>query len=283
MESISRVIVSLVYYNSLVRDTLEYTMERDSYNIEFYNYKKQGIINEIKVQSPLKLFLDQNGEKGESFRKQLEDFGETLYNENSTIIKMIDNKIEVDHNQNVLIFEKTIPLHESLNNIILIHKEYASNEKKLEPKIEKLLNADERFYRAVALMTLSQEIRKQFVEYNKIMNESRGEKTPQANFVEQDLNKLASLMGLVRQNAKCTDEIYTKALDLIFNYLEMMNGKRDLPAGKSFDDVFNEITISLAAFIEDAEKDWKEIYQPCLDELVKENAQLREAAKKEGN
>ena len=35
MNTISRVIVSLVYYNSLVRDTLEYTINKETYDVNF--------------------------------------------------------------------------------------------------------------------------------------------------------------------------------------------------------------------------------------------------------
>ncbi len=148
-----------------------------------------------------------------------------------------------------------------------------------EEKIKNLLFADERFYRAVALMTLITEIRKQFEEFNKVMRDSQGQKTPQSNFVEQDLNKLVTLINLVRSSATCTDEIYTAALDEIFKYLEMMTGKRDLPKGKNFNDVFNEIGLSLSAFVEDAEKGWKENYEPCLKELVEDNKRIQEEAK----
>ena len=68
METISRVIVSLVYYNSLVRDTLEYTLNKpDGFDTKYYDYKRNGIVNEIKLNTPLKVFLDQNGEKGEDW------------------------------------------------------------------------------------------------------------------------------------------------------------------------------------------------------------------------
>ena len=45
MQQINCVIVSLINYNSLIRDTLEYTLKRDSYNVQYYDYKKQGIYN----------------------------------------------------------------------------------------------------------------------------------------------------------------------------------------------------------------------------------------------
>ena len=79
MQTINRVIVSMIYYNSLIRDTLEYTMVREKYETSFYDYKRNGIINELKVQSPLKVFIDQNGEKGQELLKQLEKFGEEFY------------------------------------------------------------------------------------------------------------------------------------------------------------------------------------------------------------
>ena len=126
MQTISRVIVSLVYYNSLVRDTLEYTLPRDKYEVSFYDYKRNGIINEIKVQSPLKVFIDQNQEKGQALLKELEKFGKDFYSDESTAIKKTnDGNIRVDHAQNVKIFEETIPLHESLNNVIRIHEQFA--------------------------------------------------------------------------------------------------------------------------------------------------------------
>ncbi|MFA6667061.1 MAG: hypothetical protein WCS51_01705 [Bacilli bacterium] len=280
MQTISRVIVSLVYYNSLVRDTLEYTLPRDKYEVSFYDYKRNGIVNEIKVNSPLKVFIDQNGEKGQALLKECEKFGNDFYSDSSTVIKKTADGLRVDHAQNVKIFEEAIPLHESLNNVIRIHEQYAEKNNLKEEKIVNLLKADERFYRAVSLMTLITEIRNQFEEFNKAMREANGQKTPQSNFIEQDLNKLVGLINLTRQQATCTDDIYTNALDEIFKFIEMMTGKRDLPKGKSFQDVFNEIGIELSVFVEDAEKGWKANYEPCLKELVEDNKKVKEEAEK---
>src|SRR5574344_76089 len=280
MQTISRVIVSLVYYNSLVRDTLEYTLPREKYEVSFYDYKRNGIVNEIKVNSTLKVFIDQNGEKGQALLKECEKFGNDFYSDSSTVIKKTADGLRVDHAQNVKIFEEAIPLHESLNNVIRIHEQYAEKNNLKEEKIVNLLKADERFYRAVSLMTLITEIRNQFEEFNKAMREANGQKTPQSNFIEQDLNKLVGLINLTRQQATCTDDIYTNARDEIFKFIEMMTGKRDLPKGKSFQDVFNEIGIELSVFVEDAEKGWKANYEPCLKELVEDNKKVKEEAEK---
>ena len=280
METISRVIVSLVYYNSLIRDTLEYTLPRDKYEETFYDYKRNGVVNEIKVNSPLKVFIDQNGEKGQALLKECEKFGEDFYSDSSSVIKKAPEGIRVDHAQNIKIFEGVIPLHESLNNVIRIHEQYAEQHNLKDDRVVALLKADERFYRAVALMTLINEIRKQFEEFNKAMRETNGQPSPQSNFIQQDLNKLVGLINLVRAQATCTDDIYTNALDEIFKYIEMMTGKRDLPKGKNFQDVYNEIGIELSVFVEDAEKGWKETYEPMLKELISDNQKGQEEEKK---
>lgn len=277
METISRVIVSLVYYNSLVRDTLEYTLNKpDGFDTKYYDYKRNGIVNEIKLNTPLKVFLDQNGEKGEDLRKRLEAFGNEFYSDASTVIVRKNEELRIDHAQNVKIFQNVIPLHEELNSIIQLHVNHARTNNILEEKVANLVSADERFYRAVAFLTLNGEIDRQFEEFNKVMRESKGEATPQSNFIQNDLNELVKCIATVRQHATCKDELYTNALDAIFASIEMMNGKRDLPKGKTFADVFNDCNQKIAAFVQDAEKAWRDTYTPCLNELIEDTRSRQE-------
>ncbi len=275
MNTISRVIVSLIYYNSLVRDTLEYTLNKDAYDVNFYDYKRNGIVNEIKLQTPLKVFLDQNGEKGKDLRKRLEAFGNDFYSDTSTVIKKAADGLRVDHAQNVKIFESVIPLHEELNSIIRLHVQYANQNNQYEEKLNGLLEADERFYRAVALLTLNGEIDRQFEEFNKVMRESEGKPTPQSNFIQNDLNTLVKCLATVRQNAIAKDNLYTTALDAVFNSVEMMNGRRELPAGKTFPDVFNDANVKIRDFVQNAEEAWKTTYQPLLQELIEDNQKAK--------
>ena len=60
-KGISKFIVSLVYYNSLIRDTLEYTLVKDSYKAEHQKYRQNGIINEPKIKSKLHNFIEKYG------------------------------------------------------------------------------------------------------------------------------------------------------------------------------------------------------------------------------
>lgn len=281
-EQVSKVIVSFIYYNSLVRDTLEYTLVKLDYNPDFFKYKQNGIINEPKVNSPLHNFIATNGEKGQEFLKRLEDFGEKIYGENSTILHLASDGLRVDHGQHLAIFESVMPLHDEISQIINLHYEFAKKEGKAEEVVEQLIKADERFYRGIVLMTISLELQRQFEEFNKIMNENKGQKSASSNYVEQELSKLVALYERSKALAKCTDELYTVALDHVGNMIEMMRGKRDLPAGKNFPEVFKESQEKCRAFVTDAEPKWKELYEPCVRILVSD-AQKAAAARAAAN
>ena len=278
MLPISRVIVSLVYYNSLIRDTLEYTINRDKFDVNFYNYKKNGIINEPLLNTPLKQFLDNNGEKGEELKKLINEFGETLYSEKSTILRPENDNVHVDHNQDVKNKKKVVPLHEQITAVIRLHDRYRKEHNQVEESITKLLDADEEFYRGVLLFTLSSEIFRKFDEFNKNMREGHGEKTPAASFVEQELQILTRMFFVSKANATCKDTNYTEALDATEHMIEMMNGRRELPKGKNFRDVFVEVNAKCNALLLISEDQWKQTYQPAVNEMIKDNQAARAQA-----
>ena len=167
--SMGKIILSFIYYNGLIRDTLEYVMKKPTYDVNFFKYKQTGILNEIKVNSPLKRFIDANGENGQKLLKKIEDFGDLVYGPNSTILKLADDGLRVDHAQHMAILEAVLPLHEELESIVLLHKKAALEKNELDDSINKLIDVDERFYRAVALLSLFLELRDQFGEFNKIL------------------------------------------------------------------------------------------------------------------
>lgn len=279
MKQISRVIVSLIYFNSLVRDTLEYSIHRDKFDVNFYNYKKNGIINEPLLNTPLKSFISGNGEKGEELGKKIADFGETFYSDKSTILRVDGDNIRVDHNQDVTIFEKTVPLHEELTAVIRLHQRFASEHNdEIEQNIADLIAIDEKFYRSILLFTVSSEIMRKFEEFNKAMNENKGQKNPAASFAENELNTLCRMFYLSKANATCKSSDYTDVLDSVEHMIEMMNGKRELPKGQNFRNVFTEVNQKVNEFLLITEEEWKKAYQPAVEEMIKDNQAARAAA-----
>ena len=282
MHVIDRVIVSIIYYNACIRDTLEYCLEKDSYDVKVFEHKKNVISNELKADTPLKVFLDKQGENGEKTKKIIADFINDFYSDDSTVIKLANDGLRVDHAQNIKILEAVLPLHENLNSIVRIHADFTKQNNIKHDVVDKLLIEDERFYRAVALLALSNELFKQFEEYNKARREAKGERTPQSNFIEQDLNKLVQLTMLVKQNATCIDTLYTNACDSLIFAIEMMNGRRAIPEGSDFGKVFADCSQKIADFVADSEAKWRESYAPAVNELVAdaqaEQAQAQQAA-----
>ena len=47
MNQISEVITTLEHYKVVIRDTLEYTLPRDKYDMDAYNEKKRSILIEL--------------------------------------------------------------------------------------------------------------------------------------------------------------------------------------------------------------------------------------------
>lgn len=275
MNQINKVIVDFIHYNAFVRDTLEYTLIKENYDVNVYDIKKLGLTEKIKDNTPIKIFCNQNGEKGAELFKSLEKFRDDFYGDNQTIIVKKSDGLRVDHAQAIKIFEGVIPVHESINNIINLHAKYAVEQKVDEQRIKDLINADERFYRAVCFLTLSQSIREQFIEFNKAMKESKGERTPNVTFIEQDINKLCSLLSHVKQFSKAHDLVYVNACDALFAYVETISGKRDLPQGKNFEDVYKDANEKIMVFVGESEQEFNRIFGPIINELRAEVLNLK--------
>lgn len=300
-------IVSFVYYNSLIRDTLEYTMKNNKFEVNFYNYKKYGIINELKLNTPLKSFLDKNSdnENGPRVLKLLTDLGEEIYGDKSSIIKFENNEIKVDHAQDLKIFESVLKAHEEVKGIINFHYKFIlDNKQKIAESIEqgneqykgkldeviklidldiekltKLLRSDENFYRAVAIHTISSQIFDKYHEFNVAMRESNGQKTPQASFVEKELQQLIGFIHFIFETASTKDELFTNAKDKVNNSIEMMSNKRALPAGKNFNDVFSEVRADTVKFLVTSQEEWKLTYGPLVEEMKNDFDRMSARAK----
>ena len=66
MNQISEVITTLEHYKVVIRDTLEYTLPRDKYDMDAYNEKKRSILIELDQNTPLKSIITNSGENGEN-------------------------------------------------------------------------------------------------------------------------------------------------------------------------------------------------------------------------
>ncbi|MFA5687429.1 MAG: hypothetical protein WCZ47_04775 [Bacilli bacterium] len=271
MENIQKAILTLLHYNTIIRDTLEYTVKKKEYNIEHYNFKKRGVLVEIEQNTPLKIFLDKAGENGEKLLAKIKDFFEEVYSDKSTILQLSGDQLRVDHAQHLTIFEHVILIHEEIFRITKVHTDYAKNLNLFEDRFRNLIKADERFYRSLVYMTLLEDLEALFLEFNKARNEAKGKETPQSNFIQNDISKITNLLGFSRQNTTITDLEFMEIVDSVFHLLENISGKRDLPIGKTFSDVFKEARFKVNEFVRKTETIWRDLYRPIMDEFVKQS------------
>ena len=270
MNQISEVVTTLIHYNVAVRDTLEYCLRKETFDVNLYNEKKRSVIIEVDQHTPLKDIIDHSGENGEKLEKAIREFYDEVYSDDSTILKLANDGLRVDHAQHAAIYRHVLPIHENVNNMIIgvLNDGHKNNLDVAE--VEKLAGAEEAMYRGVAYLTLVNDLNMLFNDYNKAMNESKGQATPATNFIGQDISTMIQNINFVRANAKITNAIYKNMEDKISNLIEYMTGRRDLPTGKRFPDVMGETVETINLYLRDAEAEFRSLYGPIINALIEQ-------------
>lgn len=271
MNNLSLSILTLLHYNVIIRDTLEYALNRPTYALEAYNYKKKGVMVEIEQPTALKQFMDKNEKIGKKIKDEVNALYAEVYADDSTICKVATNELRVDNGQHMAIYDAVFPLREDINNVVAAHLGFARKNNLFEDNLMKLIVADEKMYRAVAYTCLYGDLERLFVEYNKARNEAKGEVTPQSNFIQGELLKVVNHIKFMRDNQKATDEETWTVSDYVLKTVEQTSGRRALPKDKKFKDVFEEGRKIIRAYLEKSEKEWKELYEPAIKELLEKS------------
>lgn len=271
MNNLSLTIVTMLHYNVCVRDTLEYTIKRPTYSMEAYNHKKEAIKAEFERDTPLKKFLDGNPEPAPKIMELVNNLYDTVYGEDSTIVRVAGNELRVDEAQHIAIYEATLPLHEEIFRIIDAHVNFANQNKQLEQEITQLVAADERFYRAIAYNCLLSDLERLFLEYNKARSEAKGAITPQSNFIQGDLTKISQLFTNVRAAQRAVQEDVWEVSDEIARLFDMTGGRRVLPQGKNFQNLFQDAKKHAQELVNKCEAEWRKLYQPAIQELIEKS------------
>ena len=288
MNQNTETVVTLVHYNVAVRDTLEYCLQKQTYDVKLFESKKNTILQEIKQNTPLKAILDHSGDNGKKMEEMIESLYNDVYGEKSTILKISGDKLVVDHAQHLAIFEKVLPIHDNITSMIRgviqdgVNKQNAApEEQKAALSMEeatKLWHAEDAMYRAVADLTLVNELNKLFSDYNIARNDAKGANTPASNFIGQDISKVIGFINQGRGTAIETDLVYKAMEDKLNALVENCIGRRDLPVGKRFPDVQREVLETINLYVRDAEAAMNAIYPEMVNDLI--NQVKQDEAKK---
>lgn len=280
MNNYTAAIASFIRFDVVLFNTLEYAMKKEKYEVEAYKARKEVIKTEITENTPLKNCLENSGDAGKNLLDKINELLKIVYSEESTIVKLSQDGVElrVDYSQAIAIFEAVLPIHEEIRKIISAHMVAAQKAEKFdEPSITDVLNKEEYFYRGLVNMLMLEELDHQFAEYNKARQEAKGAITPQSNFIQNDINRLVKLFHLVRDSAAARSAEYYEVIDPLFALIEMTGGRRDLPEGKNFGDMF--ISVKKVAHEKTAkwETEWKPVYDEFMKHFSEEVAKMQNA------
>lgn len=273
MNNYTGAIASFIRFNVVLFNTLEYVMKKDKYDLNAFNARKEIISTEISKNTPLKSCLDNSGEAGTKLLEKIKDLLDTIYGDDSTIVrKSADGKeLRVDAAQHIAVFEAVLPIHEEVRSIISAHLAQANKQNMMdEPTFIDVINKEELFYHGLANMLLIDELDHLFAEYNKARNEAKGAITPQSNFISNDINRVVSLMNMLRQRSPIKSNDYYELIDPEFALIEMTSGRRDLPEGKNFGDVFTSVKKIAREKTIKWENEWKPAYDAFIRHFAEE-------------
>ena len=272
MNQITAVVTTLLHYKAVVRDTLEYTLPRDSYDVNVYKEKKRAILVELEEPTPLKNILQNSGDNGKNLEKLIRDFHEQVYGDSSTILKAAEDGLRVDHAQHLAIFKPVLQIHENVEMMIGGLIRDAKSKGVDVARVEEVDRAEERLYRAVSYLSLTAQLVKLFQDYNQARREAKGEETPASRFIGNDIQETVQGLNTIRAHSHLTDERYNGVQDKVFMLIDFMTGRRDLPMGKGFPQVIQETQDAIMGYVREVEPAYHQAYDPLVRELAEEAA-----------
>ena len=156
MNKASQYIFGLYQFLLNLRDTLEYTINRD-HPLRPYEERKRIITSNIEDEnSVFGNFVKNNKDKTEKLIENLKTFVEDFYSDSSTVLMVSGDKVRVDYTQNIKIFEETIQVAETLRDVLYAYLVHARQNKELDDSINELVRLDEKLYRTIVNMLVMQ-------------------------------------------------------------------------------------------------------------------------------
>ncbi len=276
MNQATRYVLGIYQLGVLIRDSFEYGIPKKEYNLETYNQRKANIKHCVESNSPFMHFLSQQSsvpegqEKsiGEEIRKNVTDFIDLVYGEEARAAHIEDNKLIVDPAFSTQVFDYIVGLHETISDITKGYVEQSKTNGTYYDKLEELVKKDDVFFRCISSLVLTDAIHRLFVEFNRTMNEAKGEQNPQSSFVANELNKVIGFYNFVQNHSKVEDEKYKNNVELTKKIFSYISGAEKLEEGKNLRDEFQHLHEEWTKVSQVSELDWRKTYVEIWQELV---------------
>ena len=269
MNKTSEVLATLIHYNVAVRDTLEYCLKKDAYDANLFKEKKRSVLIEVNEHTPLKDIIDHSGENGANLEKQIREFYDEVYGDSSTILKLADDGLRVDHAQHLKMYKYILPIHEAVASMVAGIINDAHTKSIDVADMEALYKADERMYRGVVTLCLTNDLVLLFNDFNKAMQDNGGKPSAASNFIGQDIQTVINHLNFVKDNGHVTQLDYKEGVeDKVNAFMENVTGRRDLKQGERFPDAIRAVQNSIGDYVRVTEEAFRTLYVPAMQALV---------------
>ena len=269
MNQTTRFVMGIYQVSLMIRDALEYIQNKETFDLNVYKQRKQFIEHGLIESAPLSRFLSQNGEVGKNIRKNLSDFVDAVYGDDSTIVSIDGEKVVSDKGQKLKMLDFIVGLHETLQDVMKGFINQSKNDNTYEEELDTFLKYDEKFFRSLLCINLVDQIHALFLDFNKAMQQSKGEPGPATNFILNDLKRVVGFLKFENEHADKEDEGFKKAYDASFLMLQYMEGsKKAEDEGTTIKDQIVEARKLWQVEIGKNEPEWRTRYQILWDKLV---------------
>ena len=269
MNQTTRFVMGIYQVSLMIRDALEYIQNKETFDLNVYKQRKQFIEHGLIESAPLSRFLSQNGDVGKNIRNNLNDFVDAVYGDDSTIVSIDGEKVVSDKGQKLKMLDFIVGLHETLQDVMKGFINQSKNDNTYEEELDTFLKYDEKFFRSLLCINLVDQIHALFLDFNKAMQQSKGEPGPATNFILNDLKRVVGFLKFENEHADKEDEGFKKAYDASFLMLQYMEGsKKAEDKGTTIKDQIVEARKLWQVEIGKNEPEWRTRYQILWDKLV---------------
>lgn len=268
-------IFGIMQINSLLRDTLEYALPGREFNPDHYDKRVEGFNALLQENAPLKAFLNNNPEQKEKINENFTNFVNAIYSPEATIVRKIDNKIEVDKAGFLDLFEMVLGLNQTVQDIVNGYLKNARDNNQQDENMEIANYNGDLYFRAVANFVIIHQVVDSFNEFQIASREAKGQPSPAVNFIQSEIQKLVGFLNFIKTHSRIRDVGFNQSLDQINILVETISGKRNLPSGTTFDNLYKTTKEVLYKELATAEANHKQTFTVVLNDYIQTNHELQ--------
>lgn len=274
MDKETLVALRFYHYVKVTRDTLEYTVKNDKLKLTDFENRKDFFKRSLSEGELLNNVLKDNGENGEKVRAKIEDFIADVFEGN--IIRPNGVFVRSDTTQKLTIMRDVAMTREIFVDICLSHNQYIKAKGLLRADVEDLMKKDDNLYRSLMAFLLFDCIKESFVEFNRFMNESKGQQTPQSNFVANTLGEYMSMLRFIFSRQFFDDnDSYTKVKETMNAMIDFVTGKNKVETQEERERFFLNAKAAVDRSLAESEAAWVACYTPLVQELSKAEEEIQ--------